>query len=83
MIRGDSESIETRCGQILIHSRCSDLEISLFRDFSSGPVVKTLPSPAESVGSIPDQGAKTPHALGPKNQDLKQKQYCNKFNEDF
>ena len=59
------------------------LIIKIFWDFSSSPVVKTLPSPAESVGSIPDQGAKTPHALGPKNQDLKQKQYCNKFNEDF
>ena len=29
------------------------------------------------------QGAKTPHALGPKNQSIKQKQYGNKFNKDF
>ena len=29
------------------------------------------------------QGAKITHALPPKNQSIKQKQYCNKFNEDF
>ena len=34
-------------------------------------------------GSIPGQGVKIPHALGPKSQNIKQKQYCNKFNKDF
>ena len=34
-------------------------------------------------GSIPGQGAKIPHASGPKNQNIKQKQYCNKFYKDF
>ena len=53
------------------------------RDFPGGPVVKTLPSNAGCVGSIPDPGAKIPHALGPKNQNIKQKQYCKKFNKDF
>ena len=33
--------------------------------------------------SIPDQGAKIPHAAQPKNPNRKQKQYCNKFNRDF
>ena len=28
-------------------------------------------------------GAQIPHALRPKNQNRKQKQYCNKFNEDL
>ena len=42
---------------------------------------KTLPSNAEHVGSIPCQGAKIPHASWPKNQNIKQKQYCNKFNK--
>ena len=32
---------------------------------------------------IPGQGSKIPHALGPKNQHIKQKQYCNKFNKGF
>ena len=50
-------------------------------DFPGGSVVKT--SNAESVGSIPGQGAKTPHVSRQKNQNTKQKQYCNRFNKDF
>ena len=46
-------------------------------------MVKTLPSDAEGVGLIPGWGAEIPHALGPKNQNIKQKQYCNKFNKNF
>ena len=53
------------------------------RDFPGGPVVKTSPSNAGVVGSIPGWGAKIPHASRPKNQNIKQKQYCNKFNKDF
>ena len=52
-------------------------------DFPGGPVVKTLPSNAGGEGSIPGGRAKIPHALQPKNQNIKQKQYCNKFNKDF
>ena len=33
-------------------------------DFPGGPVVKTLPSNAEGMGSIPGQGTKVPHAVG-------------------
>ena len=46
-------------------------------------MVKILPSSAEGAGSIPGQGAKIPHTLGPKNQNIKQKQYCNKFSLNF
>ena len=53
------------------------------RDFPGSPVVKTLPSNAGGEGSIPGQGAKIPHASWPKNQNIKQKQFCNKFNKDF
>ena len=42
-----------------------------------------MPSSAGGRGSIPGPGTKIPHASGPKNQNRKQKQYCNKFNEDF
>ena len=35
------------------------------------------------AGSIPGQGAKTPHDLQPRNQNIEWKQYCNKFNKDF
>ena len=34
------------------------------------------------MGSIPEWGAKIPHASQPKNQNIKKK-YCNKFNKDF
>ena len=44
-------------------------------------MVKTSPSNVGGAGSIPGQGAKIPHAPQPKN--IKQKQYCNKFNKDF
>ena len=49
-------------------------------------MVKTLPSNAGGVGSIPGQRAKIPHASGPekrKENRKQQKQYCNKFNKDF
>ena len=46
-----------------------------------GLVVKTSPSKAGNVCSIPGQGAKIPHALWPKKQKIKQKQ--NKFNKDI
>ena len=52
-------------------------------DFPGGPVVRTSASSAGGVGSIPRQGAKIPHALQSKNQNIKQKQYCNKFKKDF
>ena len=54
-----------------------------FGDFPSGPVVKTLPSRAGNAGSILGQGTKIPHASWPKNQNIKQKQCCNKVNKDF
>ena len=46
-------------------------------------MVGTSPSDAGGVGLIPGRGAEIPHALRPKNQNIKQKQYCNRFNKDF
>ena len=46
-------------------------------------MVKTSPSNAGGAGSIPGWGAKILHASGSKNQNIKQKQHCNKFNKDF
>ena len=46
-------------------------------------MVKISPSNAGGAGSIPGWGAKSLHASGPKNQNIKQKQYCNEFNKDF
>ena len=53
------------------------------RAFPGGAVIKTSPSNAWGAGSIPGQRARIPHAWGPKNQNIKQKQYCNKLNKDF
>ena len=52
-------------------------------DISGGPVVKLLPSNAGGMSSIPGQGVKIPYASWPKKQNIKHKQYCNKFNKDF
>ena len=56
---------------------------TLLRDFPGGPMVKNPPSNAGDAGSSPGQGPKIPHPSWPKNQSIKQKQYCNKFNKDF
>ena len=42
-----------------------------------------MPSVAGVAGLIPGQGAMIPGASRPKNQNIKQKQNCNKFNKDF
>ena len=59
------------------------IKISPCRNFPGGPVVKTLPFNVGGTGLIPCQGAKIPYTLWPKNQNIKQKQYCNTFNKAF
>ena len=44
--------------------------LNLPRDFSGGPVVKTLPSIAGDMGLISGQRAKIPHASWPRNQNI-------------
>ena len=44
---------------------------------------KSLPASAGDTDSIPDWGTKISHASQPKNQNMKQKQYCNKFSKKF
>ena len=46
-------------------------------------MVKTSSSNAGGAGSIADWGGKISHGSGPKIQNVKQKQCCNKFNKDF
>ena len=53
------------------------------RDFRGVPVVKTAPSDAGGMGSIPGWWANIPHASWTKNQSIKQKKYCKKLNKDF
>ena len=45
--------------------------------------LRPMPSNAGDVGSIPGQGTKIPHASRPKIQNIRQKQYRNKFDKDF
>ena len=52
-------------------------------DFPGRPVVKPSSSNAGGVCSIPGQRAKIIHASGSKKQNIKLKQYCNKFNKKF
>ena len=53
-------------------------------DILDSPVVKTSPSNAGGVRSIPGQETNIPHASQPKKQKhKKQNQYCNKFNKEF
>ena len=51
----------------------------LLGGFPGGPVVKTSPFNAGAVSSIPGLGGKILHASWPENQNIKQKQCCNKF----
>ena len=46
-------------------------------------MVKTLPSKAVGMGSLPGQGAKMPHGQKQKQKNTKHEQYCNKFNKEF
>ena len=55
---------------------------SHMKDFPGGPVVETSPSNAGHVGSVPGRGIKISHASWPINQNIKQRQYCSKFNVD-
>ena len=48
-----------------------------------GDLVKTSPSREGGVHLVSCREARIPHAFPPQNQDMKQKQYCNKFNKDL
>ena len=52
------------------------------RDLPGVPVVKSSPSNAGGVGSIPGGRAEISYVLGRKNK-TKQKQHCKKCNKDF
>ena len=52
-------------------------------DFPGGPGVKASPSNAGGGGLIPGQRTKIPHASWLRNQDIKLKQCCNRFNKDL
>ena len=53
-----------------VFKKNKDITLVYCGDFSGGPVVKTLPFNTGSVGLIPHQGTKIPHASWPKNQNM-------------
>ena len=53
-----------------------------YEDLPGGQVVKISPSHAGGTGLI-TQEAKIPQTSQLKNQNIKHKQYCKKFNKDF
>ena len=53
------------------------------RDLPGESVVKTSASNARGMGLTPGGGPKIPQALRTQNQNVKQNQYCYKFNKDF
>ena len=67
----------------MINIQCESTFKKQKENIPSSSVVKTSPSIAGCAALIRDQEANIPHALWPKNQNIKQKQYCNKFNIDF
>ena len=70
---------------VIFKGECASLcaQNSTSWDFPGSSAFGILPSKAAGVGSMPAWGAEIPHAQQPKNQNIKQKQYCNKFNKDF
>ena len=61
------------------------ITLSLSRPFLGTSLVVQwlrLCFPMQGV-QVPGWGAKTPHVLWPKNQNIKQMQSCDKFNKDF
>ena len=53
------------------------------RDLPDGPVVETSPSNAGGNGLIPGWRATIPYVWWPKSLNIKQKQYCDIFNNDL
>ena len=60
-----------------------NLRLNQLGDFPSGLVVRTSRSNAGGAGSTPGWGPKIPQASWSQNQNVTQKQYCNKFKTDF
>ena len=70
---------------VLVQKHCPSRQNVKYiqRDFSGSPEVKTWPSNASGTGLISGGEAKIPNILHTKKQNIKQKQYCDKFNKDF
>ena len=72
-------------GETLLHIPSDSYDPKWGRSRTSLVVqwLKPHASNAGGVGSVPDGAAKILHAWQPKHQNIKWKQYCNKFNKDL
>ena len=77
---------------LLVHSeeqrcqKCKCVAVFFFNietSLTAQWMMTTSSSSARGMGLIPGRGAKLPHASRPKNQNIKQKQHCNKFNKEL
>jgi len=77
-----AEELKSLLMKVKEESKKFGLKVNILQtqEFPGSLVVKTSPSNTGGMGPIPGQGAKIPHAS--KNQTIKHKQYCNKFNKD-
>ena len=77
-----AEELKSLLMKVKEESKKFGLRVNILQtqEFPGSLVVKTSSSSTGSMGPIPGQGAKIPHAS--KNQTIKHKQYCNKFNKD-
>ena len=67
--------LELPSSEFLLHDREHKLFLVsiIWGNFPGGPVIKTLPSNVRGMGLNPGWRAKIPHALWPKNQNIKHK----------
>ena len=73
-------AVDCKCLKVSIITKEKNFRL---RNFPGGPAIKTSPSSAGSESSIPGWGTKILHAMWPKKQNIKGKQYYKKFNKDF
>ena len=65
-------------------SMCLEQGISVNKQWGGGPGAKVSPPSARGTDSISGWEAKAPHRKTETlKTDIKQKQYCDKFNKDF
>ena len=73
-------AVDCKCLKVSIITKEKNFRLG---NFPGGPAIKTSPSSAGSESSIPGWGTKILHAMWPKKQNIKGKQYYKKFNKDF
>ena len=69
--------------QETVHGTNSIVIVRRCQDFPGAPVIGISSPSVGDAGSTPGWGTRISYALCPEHQHIEQKQYCNKFNQDF